>query len=70
MAAILVSEVAMPADEKTVVNLRLEPEFLARIDEHRFQYRWRSRMAAIKYLLDFALQSAPEPTLGDHERWS
>jgi hypothetical protein len=72
MVAILESGVAMPTDKtkQPVVNLALAPEFLAQIDEYRFERRFRSRVAAMKYLLDWALQHNPEPTPADHERWS
>lgn len=71
MAAILVSEVVMPADDKpSVVNLRLTPELLAQIDEYRFSRRFKTRVGAMKYLLDWALERNPEPTPADHERWS
>lgn len=72
MAAILVSEVLMPADKSTppVVNLRLTPELLAQIDEYRFEKRFRSRVGAMKYLLNWALEQSPEPTPADHERWA
>lgn len=61
----------MPADEKTpVVNLRLPSEFLGQIDEYRFDRRFKTRVGAIKYLLDWALRHNPEPTPADHERWS
>lgn len=70
MRAIVTSEVLMPADKKPLVNILMEPEFLARIDDFRFTHRFKSRAAAMKYLIDWALVRAPEPTLGDHERWS
>lgn len=70
MRAILVSEVLMPPDKKPLVNVLMEPELLARVDDFRFTHRFKSRAAAIKYLLDWALVRSPEPTLGDHERWS
>lgn len=71
MAAILVSEVAMPADNKSpVVNLRLTPDFLAQIDEYRFERRFKTRMGAIKYLLNWALERHPEPTAEEREQWS
>lgn len=65
VAAILVSEVAMPADKKPVVNLPFEPELLDRIDEYRFDRRFRSRTAAIKFLLTWSLDRNPEPQPAD-----
>lgn len=52
----------MPTDKtKPVVNLPFEPEQLAQIDEYRFERRFRSRTAAIKFLLKWALTQDPEP---------
>lgn len=69
MRAIVTSEVLMPADAK-LVNTLIDVDLLARIDDFRFSRRFKSRAAAMKYLIDFALQQNPEPTLADHERWS
>lgn len=66
MGAILVSEVAMPTDKKKpVVNLPFEPELLERVDEYRFDRRFRSRTAALMYLLTWALDRNPEPLPAD-----
>lgn len=69
MRATLASEVLMPADSK-LVNTLIDVDLLRRIDDFRFTHRFKSRAAAMKYLLDWALSREPEPTLADHERWS
>jgi hypothetical protein len=48
MRAIVTSEVLMPADKKPLVNILMEPDFLARIDDFRFTHRFKSRAAAMK----------------------
>ena len=70
MAAILESEVLVPADKKPLINVLMEPDLLARIDDFRFTHRFKSRAAAMKYLLDWAILQRPSPTPADHERWS
>jgi hypothetical protein len=63
VAAILVSEVLMPADKtKPVVNLRLDADLLEQIDEYRFEQRFRSRMAALEFLLRYAVKRKPVPS--------
>lgn len=69
MRAILASEVSMPADTKLVTTL-IDVDLLTRIDDFRFTRRFKSRAAAMKYLMDFALTYGPEPTPEDRERWS
>jgi len=69
MRAILASEVLVPTDTKMVTTL-IDVDLLARIDDFRFSRRFKSRAAAMKYLMDWALQREPEPSLADHERWS
>lgn len=69
MAAIVTSEVQMPADTKLVTTL-IDLDLLARIDDFRFSRRFKSRAAAMKYLMDWSLNRNPEPTPADHERWS
>lgn len=69
MRAILASGVEMPSDAK-LVNTLIEADLLARIDDFRFTHRFKSRAAAMKYLLDWSLKRDPKPTPADHERWS
>ncbi|HZO29896.1 MAG TPA: hypothetical protein VFH48_28315 [Chloroflexota bacterium] len=69
MRGILAPEVGVPPDSK-LVNTLIDPELLARIDDFRFTRRFKSRAAAMKYLLDWALRQNPEPTPEDHDRWS
>ena len=59
----------MPADKMMVTTL-MERDLLARLDDFRYTRRFKSRAAAMKYLLDFALAYGPEPSPADHERWS
>mgnify|MGYP000946336712 CR=1 FL=1 len=70
MRAIVVSEVLVPADKKPLINVLMEPELLARVDDFRFSHRFKSRAATMKFLLDWALKKEPTPTPADHERWS
>lgn len=69
MRPILTSEVVMPADTKLVTTL-IDAELLARLDDFRFSRRFKSRAAAMKYLMDWALVRDPQPTPADHDRWS
>lgn len=69
MRATLASEVQMPADTKLVTTW-IDVDLLARIDDFRFTKRFKSRAAAMKYLMDWALKQDPEPTQNDHEDWS
>jgi hypothetical protein len=69
MRGIVTPEVVMPADAK-LVNTLIDVDLLARIDDFRFSRRFKSRAAAMKYLMSWALERSPEPTPADHERWS
>lgn len=69
MRGIVVSGVRMPADTQ-MITTNMERELLARVDDFRFGKRFKSRAAAMKYLMDFALKANPEPSPSDHERWS
>ena len=52
----------MPDEEKDTQHIQIEMsrEFIKRIDDYRFQRRFLSRAAAIRYLLDYALKQFPE----------
>ena len=50
--------------EKPFLHFVVDAELLARLDEFRFEQRFESRAAAIKWLLDAALDAklTPKPT--------
>jgi len=43
-------------------------ELLARIDDYRFEHRFRSRAAAIKWPLEWALAQNPQPSTNREAR--
>jgi hypothetical protein len=47
--------------EKPLLNFVIEPDLLKRIDDFRFKQRFQTRAAAIKWLLDWALNQKPVP---------
>lgn len=51
----------MTPSEKPFLHFVLDPELLAKIDDFRFQNRFQSRAAAIKWLLEWALEQNPQP---------
>ena len=50
--------VAMATD-KPLLNFVIETDLLKRVDDFRFKHRFASRAAAIKWLLDWALDQKP-----------
>ncbi len=52
----------MPQSDKPYLNFVIEPELLKRVDDFRFAQRFNTRAAAVKWLLDFALNQRPAPT--------
>lgn len=44
-----------------LLNFVVPEELLNRIDDFRFQWRFSTRAAAIKWLIDWALNQAPKP---------
>lgn len=48
------------ASQKPFLNFVIEPELLKMIDDFRFENRFQSRAAAIKWLLEWALNQKPE----------
>lgn len=44
-----------------LVNVLMEPELVERLDDYRFEKRFPSRAAAIKWLLTWALDQQPQP---------
>ena len=47
----------------TILNFRIEPKLLSRIDDFRFQQRFENRAEAIKWLLDWALTQKPKRSM-------
>jgi hypothetical protein len=45
--------------DKALLNFLVETDLLKRIDDFRFKNRFESRAAAIKWLLDWALNQKP-----------
>ncbi len=43
-----------------LVNVLMEPDMIERLDDFRFEKRFPSRAAAIKWLLTWALDQDPE----------
>ena len=52
----------MPDDEKPTQHIQIEMtrELIKRIDDYRFSRRFLSRAAAIRYLLEYALNERPD----------
>jgi hypothetical protein len=69
MRGIVVSEVAMPADTKMVTTL-IERDLLARVDDFRFECRFPSRAAAMKWLMDAALKAGLKPSVEERAAWT
>ncbi len=53
------------AGDKPLLNFLVEPELLKRVDDFRFKNRFDSRAAAIKWLLDWALDQKPAVPKGE-----
>lgn len=70
MRAIVMSEVAMPADKKPLITLVMDRDQIRQIDDFRFEHRFPSRAAAMKWLMGTALAAGLKPTPADHDRWS
>ncbi len=56
------------ATDKPILNFVIDPELLERLDDFRFKYRFESRAAAVKWLLEWALRQKPNPVAGEAER--
>jgi hypothetical protein len=56
--------------DKQVVNVPLEPELLALVDDFRFTHRFPSRIAAIKWLMASRLEEKPTPKPEDVARFA
>lgn len=51
-----------------LVNVLMEPDLIERLDDFRYTKRFPSRAAAIKWLLTWALDQAPEVVPGEQEQ--
>jgi len=51
--------------EKPFLNFVIEPDLLKRLDDFRFKNRFASRAAAIKWLLQWALDQKPAVPKGE-----
>jgi hypothetical protein len=51
--------------DKPLLNFVIEPDLLKRVDDFRFKHRFPTRAAAIKWLLDWALNQKPAPPKGE-----
>jgi len=49
----------MPS-KKPLITLIMDPDLIQRLDDFRFERRFPSRAAAIKWLLEWALAQNPE----------
>jgi hypothetical protein len=49
------------ASEKPFLSFVIDPDLLKRVDDFRFKHRFESRAAAIKWMLDWALDQKPVP---------
>ncbi len=49
----------MPKDEK-LVHILLPMELVNKIDDYRFDQRFESRSAAVRYLLEYAVKQNPK----------
>ena len=52
-------------EDKQPVHLLLDKDLLKRADDFRFKHRFPSRAAAIKWLLDWALDQKPTVPKGE-----
>ena len=53
---------------KPFLNFVIEPELLRKIDDFQFENRFKSRAAAIKWLLDWALKQNPKAKDNGYQR--
>lgn len=54
--------------DRQMLTFVVPKELLARIDDYRFEHRFRSRAAAIKWLLEWALAQNPQPPTNSEAR--
>ena len=53
--------------EKQMLTFVVDRTLLQRLDDFRFQYRFETRAAAIKWLLEAALDKGLHPTVGERQ---
>jgi hypothetical protein len=51
---------ATEADQTTAIHMLLENKLLGRIEDYRFQHRFKTRVETIKALLEAGLSAKPE----------
>lgn len=56
------------AEKKQFLNFMVEPELLQKLDDFRFKNRFASRAAAIKRLLEWALDQDPQVVMTAQSR--
>jgi hypothetical protein len=49
----------VPPSDKPYLNFVIEPDLLKRLDDFRFENRFQTRAAAIKWLLAWGLDQKP-----------
>ncbi len=49
------------ANDKPFLHFVVDSELMKRLDDFRFRHRFESRAAAIKWLLNWALNQKPRP---------
>jgi hypothetical protein len=69
MRGIVMPEVDMPAESK-LITTQMELDLLARVDDFRFSERFKSRAAAMKWLMDAALRTGLRPTPEERAQWA
>lgn len=50
------------ASQKPMLTFVIDDALLRRIDDYRFEHRFESRAAAIKWLMEWALDQTPQPS--------
>lgn len=48
--------------DKPILNFVIDPDLLSKIDDFRFKNRFESRAAAVKWLLQWAVEQEPDIT--------
>lgn len=51
--------------DKPILNFVVDPELLKKLDDFRFKYRFVTRAAAVKWLLEAALAAKLAPAKGE-----
>jgi hypothetical protein len=52
---------AVSPTDKPILNFVIDPDLLKRVDDFRYEKRFPTRAAAVKWLLEWALEQKPEP---------